>query len=186
MPGMVHIKTPLKSSDVEKLRAGERVSISGSIFTARDKAHQRLADLLRNGKELPFDLRDQVIYYAGPAPARPGKIIGSVGPTTSGRMDAYTPLLLEYGLKGMIGKGDRSEDVVAAIKDHKAVYFAATGGAAALLSRYVVEAEVIAFEDLGPEAIYKLGVENFPVVVAIDSSGHDLYKEAPRKFRESS
>jgi len=186
MSGLIQINTPLKSSDIEKLKAGERAAISGFIFTARDRAHQRMAEFLKEGKKLPFDPRDQIIYYAGPAPAKPGKTIGSVGPTTSGRMDAYTPLLLEHGLKGMIGKGDRSEEVIEAIKNHKAVYFAATGGAAALLSRYVVEAEVIAFEDLGSEAIYKLRVENFPVIVAIDSSGHDTYKEAPQKFRESS
>jgi fumarate hydratase subunit beta len=183
---MVIVETPLKGADVEKLKVGDRVVLNGFIYTARDKTHQRIADFLKTAKKLPFDPEGQVIFYTGPTPAKPGRIIGSIGPTTSGRMDAYTPLLLEQGLKGMIGKGDRSEEVRKAIKNHKAIYFAATGGAAALLSQYVVQAEVYAFEDLGPEAIYKLEVKNFPVIVAIDSSGRDLYKEAQLKFQQSS
>lgn len=179
---MIVLNTPLKEVDIQKLRAGDKVRLKGIVYTARDKAHERMAELVEAGKELPFDPRDQVIYYAGPAPARPGKVIGSVGPTTSSRMDIYTPLLLDRGLKGMIGKGKRSNQVREAIKKHKAIYFAATGGAAAFLSQRVVQAEVYAFEDFGPEAIYKLELKDFPVIVAIDSHGHDLFEEARLKF----
>lgn len=180
---MISLQTPLREIDIEKLAVEDKVLLSGTIYTARDKAHQRMELLLKKGEELPFDPRGQVIFYAGPAPAKPGRVIGSIGPTTSKRMDAYTPLLLKKGLKGMIGKGERSGEVKKAIKHHKAVYFAAIGGAAALLSQYVVQAQVHAFEDLGPEAIYRLTVKNFPVVVAIDSSGRDLFREAPLKFK---
>ncbi len=180
---MISLKTPLREIDIEKLTVEDKVLLSGTIYTARDKAHQRMELLLKKGEELPFDPRGQVIFYAGPAPAKPGRVIGSIGPTTSKRMDAYTPFLLEKGLKGMIGKGDRSGEVRKALKRHKAVYFAAIGGAAALLSQYVVQAQVHAFEDLGPEAIYRLTVKNFPVVVAIDSSGRDLFREVLLKFK---
>ncbi len=180
---MISLKTPLQEIDIEKLTVEDKVLLSGTIYTARDKAHQRMELLLKKGEELPFDPRGQVIFYAGPAPAKPGRVIGSIGPTTSKRMDAYTPFLLEKGLKGMIGKGERSGEVRKALKRHKAVYFAAIGGAAALLSQYVVQAQVHAFEDLGPEAIYRLTVKNFPVVVAIDSSGRDLFREVPLKFK---
>ncbi len=183
---MVLLHTPLKQVDIEKLKVGDRVALDGIVYTARDKAHERMAYFLRTGKKLPFNPKGQVIFYAGPAPAKPGRTIGSVGPTTSSRMDTFTPLLLEQGLKGMIGKGDRSERVKEAIREYKAVYFVATGGAAALLSQYVVQAGVYAFEDLGPEAIYRLEVKDFPVIVAIDSSGRDLFQEALQEFKRSS
>lgn len=183
---MKQLQTPLRETDIEQLNTGDKATITGIIYTARDKAHQRMIQLLKEGKKLPFDLKGQIIYYAGPAPAKPGKVIGSVGPTTSRRMDIYTPQLLEQGLKGMIGKGNRSEQTRKAIKDNKAVYLATTGGAAALLSQHVTQARVLAFEDLGPEAIYELWVENFPVIVAIDSSGKNLFQEAHLKYKVDS
>lgn len=183
---MVVLNTPLDEEKIKQLKVGDKINISGLIYTARDKAHQRMADLIREGKSLPFDPQDQVIYYAGPAPARPGRVIGSIGPTTSKRMDAYTLFLLERGLKGMIGKGKRSQEVKSAIKKYGAIYFAATGGAAALLSQHVVTAEIFAFEDLGSEAIHKLEVKNFPVIVAIDSRGRDLYHSAVRQHQRCS
>jgi fumarate hydratase subunit beta len=154
------------------------------IYTGRDAAHKRLFDLIQAGKELPIDIRGQVIYYVGPAPAKPGKPIGSAGPTTSYRMDAFAPKLMELGLKGMIGKGNRGADVVEAMKKHKAVYFGATGGAGALLARSIKKAETIAYEDLGPEAIQRLEVEDFPVVVINDTKGNDLYVEGAKKYRK--
>lgn len=157
------------------LRAGDRVLLSGVIYTARDAAHKRLYDLLQAGEELPVDLRGQVIYFVGPTPARPGQVIGSAGPTTSGRMDAYTPALIAYGLRGMIGKGRRSPEVLKAIQEHGAVYFGATGGAGALLAKRIVKAEVVAYPDLGPEAIHRLEVKDFPVIVVNDAHGGDLY-----------
>lgn len=156
--------------------------MSGTIYTGRDAAHKRMFALLQSGKELPVDLRGQVIYYVGPTPAKPGRVIGSAGPTTSGRMDAYAPLLLAYGLKGMIGKGLRSQSVRDAIREHKAVYFGATGGAAALLARKVKSCEIVAYEDLGTEAIRRLVVEDLPVIVINDSSGGDLYTEGVRAY----
>jgi len=179
----VILNTPLDEEKARQLKVGDKIGISGLIYTARDKAHQRLAGLMQDGKPLPFDPQDQIIFYAGPAPSRPGKVIGSIGPTTSKRMDAYTLLLLERGLKGMIGKGKRSQEIKSAIKEYGAVYFAATGGAAALLSQHVVKAEVFAFKDLGPEAIHRLEVKDFPVIVAIDSQGHDLYHSAAQQHR---
>jgi len=175
---VLSVGAPLSEEDVGRLRAGDRVLLSGVIYTARDAAHARFVELIRQGKPLPIDLTGQVIYYAGPSPAKPGQVIGSIGPTTSGRMDAYTPELLAAGLKGMIGKGLRSQPVIDAIKEHKAVYFAATGGAAALLSKKVVSCEVVAYPDLGCEAIHKLEVADFPLIVINDCSGRDFYRES--------
>ncbi|HQC70438.1 MAG TPA: Fe-S-containing hydro-lyase, partial [Sedimentibacter sp.] len=157
------INTPLTPEVINNLMAGDRVFLNGIIYTGRDAAHKRLAELIEKGEELPMDIKNQTIYYVGPCPAKPGQVIGSAGPTTSGRMDSYAPLLMEHGLKGMIGKGIRNQQVVDSIIKYNAVYFAAIGGAGALLSEAIKEAEVIAFPDLGAEAIYKLRVENFPV-----------------------
>ena len=164
------ITTPLEKKEVKKLKAGDKVLLSGIIYTARDAAHKRMV------KRLPFDLKGQIIYYTGPTPAPPGKIIGSCGPTTSYRMDFYTPTLLRLGLKGMIGKGDRSQEVIAAIKKYQAIYFVAFGGCGALYSQFVKKAELIAYPDLGCEAILKLEVEDFPLIVGIDSYGKNIYK----------
>lgn len=184
MSDAIRLKTPLSSEDVEKLKAGDRVLINGIIYTGRDAAHKRLTDLLKEGKDLPFDLKGQVIYYVGPTPAKPGQVFGSAGPTTSYRMDAYSPLLMERGLKGMIGKGMRSDAVKEAMKKHKAVYFAATGGAGALLAKRVKKAEVVVYEDLGPEAIRRLEVEDLPVIVVNDIYGNDLYLEGAKRYRK--
>ena len=185
MSNVIHLKTSLTDDDVVNLRIGDRVSISGIIYTARDAAHKRLVELIDEGKELPFDIRNQIIYYVGPSPARPGMPIGSCGPTTSYRMDVYTPKLLAKGLRAAIGKGNRSESVIEALKQYKAVYFAATGGAAALLAKAVKKAEIVAYEDLGAEAIMRLEVENFPVVVANDIYGNDLFKEGVAKYEKN-
>ena len=182
MSEAIRLKTPLSDADVEKLKAGDKVLLNGVIYTGRDAAHKRLYDLLMAGKPLPIDVKGQVIYYVGPAPAKPGQVIGSAGPTTSGRMDAFSPKLIEMGLKGMIGKGMRKKEVVEAMKKYKAVYFAATGGAGALLAKAVKKAQVVAYEDLGPEAINRLEVENFPVIVVNDTKGNDLYEEGMRKY----
>ncbi|MDI3340849.1 MAG: Fe-S-containing hydro-lyase [Sphaerobacter sp.] len=180
----ISITAPLDAATAARLRAGDAVLISGTLLTARDAAHQRLAAALASGEPLPVDLRDQVIYYVGPAPARPGAVIGSAGPTTSGRMDPYTPALLAAGLRGMIGKGHRSPEVRAAIVQHGAVYFAAVGGAGALLARRITAAEVVAYPDLGPEAIYRLTVVDFPAIVVNDCHGGDLYADAPSRYGE--
>lgn len=182
MSNRTHIKTPLNDDDISRLKIGDKVLISGVIYTARDAAHKRFIALIDQGKELPFDVQNQIIYYVGPSPARPGVPIGSCGPTTSYRMDVYTPKLLERGLKATIGKGNRSEVVIEAMKRYRAVYFAATGGAAALLSGAVKKMDVIAYQDLGAEAIMRLEVSNFPVVVANDIYGNDLYKEGVAKY----
>lgn len=182
MNGPIRLKTPLTDADVEKLKAGDKVLLNGVIYTGRDAAHKRLFDLLQEGKPLPLDLKGQVIYYVGPAPAKPGQVIGSAGPTTSGRMDAYSPKLMEVGLKGMIGKGMRKKEVVEAMKKYKAVYFAATGGAGALLAKAIKKAEIVAYEDLGPEAISRLEVEDFPVIVVNDIYGNDLYQQGMAKY----
>lgn len=179
----IHIKTPLDSATVEKLKAGDRALISGVIYTARDAAHKRMVWALQRNDELPFDIRNQIIYYSGPTPAQPGYIIGSIGPTTSGRMDAYTPAMLKAGLKGMIGKGSRSQEVKDAIVKYRAVYFAAIGGAGALISRTIKKAEVIAYEDLGTEAIHRLEVEDFPAVVVNDIHGGDLYEQGKVEYQ---
>ena len=184
MSGIVtKIRTPLSDEAVRRLRAGMSVTLSGVIYTARDAAHQRMVEALGRGEELPFDLRGQIIYYVGPTPAPPGKVIGSAGPTTSSRMDAFTIPLLERGLKGMIGKGGRSPEVVQAIAAHTAVYFAALGGAGALISQRVKKATVIAYEDLDTEAIRRLVVEDLPLVVAIDCDGNDIFRKASLKAR---
>ena len=179
-----HITTPLTAEKTRELRAGDNVLISGVIYTGRDAAHKRLVELINEGKELPVDLKDQIIYYVGPAPAKPGQAIGSAGPTTSYRMDAYAPALLDLGLKGMIGKGKRSMEVKEAVIRNKAVYFAAIGGAGAILSKAILKSEVIAFEDLGAEAILKLEVKDFPVIVVMDCEGNDLYETAVKEFCE--
>lgn len=171
-----HLQTPLSDKDIAELSAGDMVYLSGTVYTARDAAHKRMVELLdKGGEPMPFDFEGQVVYYAGPCPAKPGMVIGSVGPTTSGRMDAYSPRLINQGLKSMIGKGLRDAAVKKAIVDQGGVYFAAIGGAAALMSQCVKSAEVIAFEDLGTEAIRRLIIENLPVVVAVDSKGRDVY-----------
>jgi len=172
---MKKIRTPLKKSDIENLKVGDEVLLSGMIYTARDQAHKRMVEMLKAGKELPVDLKNQIIYYCGPTPAPKGKIIGSCGPTTSRRMDEFTPALLKAGLKGMIGKGNRSREVIKAIKKYKAVYFLTYAGCGALLNGYVKKATVIAYKDLGPEAIYRLEVENFPLIVGIDAKGRSIY-----------
>lgn len=182
---MKRVSAPLTDSSVEDLRAGDEVLITGTIFTARDAAHKRLVELVSKGEKLPFDIEGQIIYYAGPTPTRPGEIIGSAGPTTSYRMDPYAPLLIEHGLKGMIGKGQRTEPVLSAMKKFKAVYFAAVGGAGALISRAVKSCSVVAYEDLGPEAIRKLEVVDFPVIVAQDCHGGDLFVEGVKKYSRS-
>lgn len=179
----VDLQTPISVDDLEKLVAGQEVSLSGTIFTARDAAHARLITLLEEGKKLPFDISGQVIYYVGPAPASPGRVIGSAGPTTSYRMDRYTPMLLERGLRGVIGKGKRSDEVKRSFTSFKAVYFLAIGGAGALLSTHIKSSEIVAYPDLGPEAIRKLEVEDFPVIVGYDCWGGDIYKEGRNKFR---
>jgi len=183
MSDVKKITTPLSDADAASLRVGDKVSITGVIYTGRDAAHKRLVELLDAGKQLPFDPEGQIIYYVGPAPAKPGKPIGSAGPTTSYRMDAYAPRLIEVGLKGMIGKGSRSAEVVDAMKKHRAVYFAAVGGAAALIAKRIKSKELVAYEDLGPEAIFRLEVEDFPVIVANDVSGEDLYQKGVDAYR---
>lgn len=176
------ITTPMKDEDVKGLKAGDSVLISGTIYTARDAAHKRLIELVDSGKELPFDIEGSIIYYVGPTPAKPGMVIGSAGPTTSYRMDPYAPKLLDLGLKGMIGKGERSEEVVEAIIRNQGVYFAAIGGAGALIGKSIEEAEIVAYEDLGAEAIRKMEVKDFPVVVVIDSEGNNLYEIGQKQY----
>ncbi|MEW8960168.1 MAG: Fe-S-containing hydro-lyase [Moorella sp. (in: firmicutes)] len=181
---MLRITTPLDETTARSLKAGDQVLISGVIYTGRDAAHKRMVETLRAGGELPVDLRDQIIYYVGPCPARPGKVIGSAGPTTSGRMDAYAPLLIrEKGMRGMIGKGGRSPEVIKAMQEAGAVYFLAIGGAGVLMARHIKKANVVAYEDLGPEAIYRLEVEDFPVIVGIDAQGNDLYTIGRARYR---
>ncbi len=184
MAEMIKLTTPLKDEDLEKLNIGDKVLLNGVIYTGRDAAHKRLIALIDEGKELPIDIKGQIIYFVGPTPPKPGQPIGSAGPTTSYRMDAFSPRLIELGLKGMIGKGNRSDDVVNAIKKHKAVYFGATGGAGALIAKTIKKAEVVAYDDLGPEAIRRLEVEDFPVVVVNDTKGNDLYVEGAKKYRK--
>jgi fumarate hydratase subunit beta len=177
------LSTPLSDEDVAGLRSGDRVSLSGVIYTARDAAHRRMIEAIRSGDSLPFDPKGQVIYYVGPAPARPGAIIGPAGPTTSSRMDPYTIPLLELGLKGMIGKGERNEEVKQAMREFKAVYFAAVGGAAALIARHIISSEIIAYHDLGTEAVRRLVVQDMPLFVVNDIYGGDLYEEGRKRWR---
>jgi len=180
----INITTPLDDATVLQLKAGDSVKITGYIYTGRDAAHKRLYELIKEGKELPISLAGQIIYYVGPAPAKPGYACGPAGPTTSYRMDPYTPAMLEQGLKGMIGKGLRSKEVVDSMKKNKAVYFAAVGGAAALISRTIKKSEVIAYPDLGAEAIHRYYVERFPAIVCIDAYGNELYESEPPKYRK--
>jgi len=179
------IQTPLTREKVRELKSGESVYITGTIYTARDAAHKRLCELVAQGKELPMDIQDAIIYFVGPTPAKPGQAIGSAGPTTSYRMDAYSPTLISIGQTGMIGKGKRSPEVIAAMKEHGAVYFGAIGGCGALLSKCIKKAEIVAYEDLGAEAIRKLEVEEFPVVVIIDSEGNNLYETGKQAYLAS-
>lgn len=180
---MIRVETPLTDEAVEALKTGDRVLINGILYSARDAAHKRMVESIRKKEKLPFELSGQIIYYVGPTPPKPGTPIGSAGPTTSCRMDPYTPILIEKGLKGMIGKGMRGDAVIGAMKRHRAVYFAATGGAGALLSKTIKRAEVVAYEDLGTEAVRRLEVEGFPAIVAIDVRGNDLYREGRMKYR---
>ena len=177
------IHAPLVREEIKSLRAGDSVLLTGTLYTGRDAAHKRLCDMVKRGEPLPFDVTNQVIYYAGPCPAKPGEVIGSCGPTTSYRMDAYAPVLCDLGLIGMIGKGQRGEAVIEAIRRNGGVYFAATGGAGALIASSVKAAKVIAFEDLGTEAIRELQVENLPLIVAIDAYGGNLYEDGPAQYR---
>ena len=172
----VKINTPLTREAVRNLKAGDSCLISGVIYTARDAAHKRLCELVAQGKELPMDVKDAIIYFVGPTPAKPGQAIGSAGPTTSYRMDAYSPTMIQQGLTGMIGKGKRGPEVIDAMKEHGAVYFGAIGGCGALLSKCIKKAEIVAYEDLGAEAIRRLEVEDFPAIVIIDSQGNNLYE----------
>lgn len=177
-----HISVPLEKETVDSLHAGDYVYLTGTIYTARDAAHKRMQEALDRGEKLPLDIKNNVIYYMGPSPARPGKTIGSAGPTTASRMDKYAPSLLDLGLMGMIGKGKRNQAVIDAIVRNGAVYFAAVGGAGALLSRSIVSSEVIAYDDLGTEAIRRLEVKDFPVIVVIDSEGNNLYETAIQDY----
>ena len=184
MKNIIKITTPLDIKEIVNLRAGDFVNITGNIYAARDAAHRRIFELIKKGQKLPIELKGQIIFYAGPTPVKPGYPCGSVGPTTSYRMDPYTPSLLEKGLKGMIGKGFRSKEVIDSMKKNKAVYFAAVGGTAALIARRVKKSEVIAYEDLEAEAIYRFYVEDFPAIVVVDSAGNNLYETEPPKYKK--
>lgn len=181
----IRITTPLTEDKLKNLKAGDSVLLSGTLYTARDAAHKRLINLLDEGKELPLKIENEIIYYVGPSPAKPGQVIGSAGPTTSYRMDPYAPRLLDLGLKGMIGKGKRSEEVIDAIVRNKAIYFGAIGGAAALIGKSIVKSEIIAYEDLGAEAIRKIEVKDMPLVVIIDSNGTNLYEVGQKNYLNS-
>ncbi len=183
MEKVISITTPVTTEQIRELRAGDNVEITGYIYTGRDAAHKRLVDLVKAGKELPIDVNGQFIYYVGPSPAKPGHVIGSAGPTTSYRMDPYSPTLLELGLKGMIGKGKIAPEVIEALKEHGAVYFGAVGGAAALISKSIKKVEVVCYEDLGAEAIHRFYVEKFPATVVVDAEGNNLYETEPLKYR---
>jgi len=180
-----NLTTPLSDEVISDLRAGDEVLLSGIIYTARDAAHRRLVELINKGAPLPFSLEGQIIYYVGPTPAPPGKVIGAAGPTTSSRLDAYTPTLLKAGLKGMIGKGKRGKNVIDAIKEYRAIYFVASGGAGALLSKYIYEVKLIAYPELGPEAIYKFKVKDLPVFVGNDIYGNDLYEMGRLRYQRA-
>jgi len=179
-----HINTPINEEVAVSLKAGDYVYLSGTVYVARDAAHKRMTEGLDKGEELPFDIKDATVYYMGPSPAREGQVIGSAGPTTATRMDRYTPRLLDLGLKAMIGKGKRSADVIEAMKRNKCVYFAAVGGAGALISKCITKSEVIAYDDLGAEAVRRMEVKDFPMVVVIDSLGNNLYDTAADEFKE--
>lgn len=178
----ISIKTPFTAEDAAKIKAGDNCLISGVIYTARDAAHKRLCELVKEGKDLPIDTENSIIYFVGPTPEKPGQVIGSAGPTTSYRMDAYSPLLISLGQRGMIGKGKRDQSVIDAMIKHKAVYFGAIGGCGALLSNCIKKSEIVAYEDLGAEAIRRLEVEDFPVVCIIDSNGNNLYESGREEY----
>jgi fumarate hydratase subunit beta len=182
-PVPINLTVPFSAQDVESLKAGDVARLSGVLFTARDAAHARMAEAIESGEPLPFDPEGQVVYFTGPAPARPGHVLGPAGPTTASRMDSYSPLLMERGMKGMVGKGLRSEGVKRAMREHGCVYFGAVEGTAALLADRVVEAEIVAYEDLGAEAVRRLVVEDFPVVVVNDLHGGDLYRQGRERWR---
>jgi fumarate hydratase subunit beta len=183
MAKVVKLVPPLADADVVQLEIGDQVLVSGVIYTARDAAHKRLLEMLAAGQKLPVDLKGQILYYVGPSPARPGKVIGAAGPTTSYRMDSYAPTLIKMGLKAMIGKGKRSPEVIAAMQKYKAVYLGATGGAGALISQCIKEAQVVAFPELGPEAIHQLVVKDLPTIVINDCQGRDLYEVGVKQYR---
>jgi fumarate hydratase subunit beta len=184
MPDSKVIKTPLTDDVLREVKVGDKVAISGVLYAARDAAHKRLVELIERGDDLPFQLPGQVIYYVGPTPAKPGYAAGSAGPTTSSRMDPYAPILIERGLKGMIGKGPRSEEVKEAMKKHGAIYLAAVGGAGALISKSIVKTEIIAYPELGAEAVRRMEVKGFPAIVAIDTFGNDLYQQGKEAYRK--
>ncbi len=186
MSDTIKLTTPLTKDKIQNLRAGDKVLLSGTVYTARDAAHKRMTEALAKGEELPFDIKNETIYYAGPAPAKPGRVIGSCGPTTSGRMDAYAPTLIELGLTGMIGKGERSKEVIDAMTRRGAVYFGAIGGAGALIAKCITSAEVIAYEDLNTEAIRRLTVKDLPLTVVIDSKGNNIVDKLSTNFRQES
>ena len=181
----IKINTPLTSEQISNLKAGDSVLLSGTIYSARDAAHKRLIELLDEGKKLPLNIENEIIYYVGPSPAKSGKVIGSAGPTTSYRMDAYAPKLMDLGLKGMIGKGARNKDVINSIVKNKCIYFGAIGGAAALIAKSIIKSEIIAYEDLGAEAIRKMEVKDMPLVVIIDSQGNNLYELGQKEYLNS-
>jgi len=185
MSDAIHIETPLTPEKVRGLKVGDNVLISGVIYTGRDAAHKKMVEALEQGIDLPFTMKDQVIYFVGPTPAKEGQVIGSAGPTTSGRMDAYSPKLIAKGLTGMIGKGLRSPEVIEAMKEYGAVYFGAIGGAGALIAKRIVSAEVIAYPELGPEAVRRLVVKDFPVIVIIDHEGNNLYEIGKAQYRRA-
>lgn len=180
-----YIKTPLTEEITKSLKAGDYVYITGVIYSARDAAHKRIYESVLEGKEIPFPIKDNIVYYLGPTPEREGQVIGSAGPTTSSRMDKYTPMLLQKGMKGMIGKGKRSSEVIEEIKKEKGIYFAAVGGAGALLSKKIISSKIIAYEDLGTEAIREMYVENFPAIVVIDTEGNNLYDTAIVEYKNN-
>ena len=184
MPETLSIKTPLTDKTLKNLKTGDRVLISGIIYSARDAAHKRLVELIRKGQKLPFEINGQIVYYVGPTPPGPGMVMGSAGPTSAYRMDPYAPILLAEGLKGMIGKGVRNQDVKEAIKRYKAVYFAATGGAGALISKAIKKTHIVAYEDLGTEAVRRMQVEDFPAIVVNDIYGNDLYEQGKKRYRK--
>ena len=181
----IKLHTPLTEDKILSLKAGDSILLSGVIYSARDAAHKRLIELLDKGKDLPLNIKDEIIYYVGPSPAKPGHIIGSAGPTTSYRMDAYAPRLMDLGLKGMIGKGARNKEVIDSVKKNKSVYFGAIGGAAALIGKSIIKSEIIAYEDLGAEAIRRMEVKDMPLVVIIDSQGNNLYDIGQKSYLES-
>lgn len=181
----IKLQTPLTEDKILNLKAGDSVLLTGIIYSARDAAHKRLVELLKDGKELPLNIKNETIYYVGPSPAKPGQVIGSAGPTTSYRMDAYAPTLMDLGLRGMIGKGARNDEVIESIKRNKAIYFGAIGGAAALIGKSIIKSEIIAYEDLGAEAIRRMEVKDMPLVVIIDSEGNNLYDIGQKEYVES-